>query len=418
MPRTPRQEPPRQLTRKQLSRQERESRTQRWIIISTAAVLALVLFVLGWGALDQFVLRPRRPVATVAGEAIPSSRYEKLLRFREWEYRGYINQLTQQQNALLADMQEGDESDFLVQYISQQIQALQMQLSGLPSSVLEEMVDDTLIRQEAARRGITVTDEEVQTALEERFGYFRNPPTPIPSEEAVESESPTVAVDTEDEKGDAPEGVIGEGEEPAGGDNITEGESASEPTPTPWPTEPPMTAEECAERYDGWVQVATRETGFSEREYRELLTGELYRQKMEEQIRESVPAAAEQVHARHILVGTREEAEQVLERLQGGEDFQALAAELSLDTGSNEMGGDLQWFPRGVMDPAFEEAAFALQPGEISEPVEATYGFHIIAIEGHEEERDVDPYILQQLQQMAVQEWLTELRDAAGIEYH
>jgi len=87
-----------------------------------------------------------------------------------------------------------------------------------------------------------------------------------------------------------------------------------------------------------------------------------------------------EVKASHILVETKEEADAVLAELKGGKDFAALAKEKSLDPGSKEQGGDLGFFGRGVMNPRFETAAFALTKGETSDVVEADNGFHIIKV--------------------------------------
>ncbi len=90
--------------------------------------------------------------------------------------------------------------------------------------------------------------------------------------------------------------------------------------------------------------------------------------------------SGDMVKASHILVETMEIAEEVLSQLKDGADFAELAMEYSLDPGSGAAGGDLGWFGRGIMVPEFEEAAFSLEPGEISEPVESSFGFHIIKL--------------------------------------
>jgi len=88
-----------------------------------------------------------------------------------------------------------------------------------------------------------------------------------------------------------------------------------------------------------------------------------------------------QVSARHILVEDEATAAEVKAKLDAGEDFSALATQYSKDTGSVSTGGDLGYFARGVMVAEFEESAFTLPVGAISDPVQSSFGFHIIKVE-------------------------------------
>jgi peptidyl-prolyl cis-trans isomerase D len=96
----------------------------------------------------------------------------------------------------------------------------------------------------------------------------------------------------------------------------------------------------------------------------------------------------EQIRASHILLNTpgkdeaavKRQAEDILKQARAGADFAALATKFSEDEGSKVNGGDLDYFSRGRMVPEFETAAFALKPGEISEPVKSQYGYHIIKL--------------------------------------
>lgn len=91
-------------------------------------------------------------------------------------------------------------------------------------------------------------------------------------------------------------------------------------------------------------------------------------------------AQTEQVMASHILVETEEEAIELHLQLSEGADFAELARERSIDPGSGSQGGDLGWFGRGMMVAPFEDAAFALEIGELSDIVESQFGFHIILL--------------------------------------
>jgi peptidyl-prolyl cis-trans isomerase C len=127
----------------------------------------------------------------------------------------------------------------------------------------------------------------------------------------------------------------------------------------------------------------------------------------------------EEIHARHILVATEAEAKEVKERLMKGEDFATVAKEKSKDPSAE--GGDLGFFSRGQMLKPFEDAAFALKVGEISDPVQTQFGWHIIKVE---EKRtrplptfdQVKDTIISQLTSQKAKDTLKQLHDTAKIE--
>jgi len=126
-----------------------------------------------------------------------------------------------------------------------------------------------------------------------------------------------------------------------------------------------------------------------------------------------------EIHARHILVDTEDEAKAIAERLNKGEDFATLAKEKSKD--KNADGGDLGFFGKGQMLKPFEDAAFALEVGKISEPVKTQFGWHIIKVEEKRDRpapkfEDVKDPIMAQLMQQKAQESMRSLHDGAKIE--
>lgn len=98
----------------------------------------------------------------------------------------------------------------------------------------------------------------------------------------------------------------------------------------------------------------------------------------------------EEVEARHILVADQETADEVVALLNAGGDFAELAAEYSIDFNNKDNAGYLGFFSRGEMVQEFDEAAFALEVGEISAPVQTDFGFHIIELLDHREEETVE----------------------------
>lgn len=100
----------------------------------------------------------------------------------------------------------------------------------------------------------------------------------------------------------------------------------------------------------------------------------------EEEIQNYYDQASQELNARHILVEDEATANEIIEKLNAGEDFAKLAKEFSTDPGSGAQGGDLGWFSVGTMVPAFNDAAYALEIDKISEPVQSDFGYHIIQV--------------------------------------
>ncbi|EYD75350.1 PPIC-type PPIASE domain protein [Rubellimicrobium mesophilum DSM 19309] len=124
--------------------------------------------------------------------------------------------------------------------------------------------------------------------------------------------------------------------------------------------------------------------------------------------------------ARHILVASEDEAKAVKARLDAGEDFAAVAQEVSTDTGSGSQGGELGWFGPGMMVPEFETAVTGLQPGQVSDPVQSQFGWHIVELEETRPQAvptldDVRDELSGQVQQKAIEDRLAELESQGQV---
>ncbi|SEP02198.1 peptidylprolyl isomerase [Paenibacillus sp. OV219] len=132
----------------------------------------------------------------------------------------------------------------------------------------------------------------------------------------------------------------------------------------------------------------------------------------------------EQVKASHILVATKAEADEIMKQLKAGGDFAKLAKEKSLDTGSKDAGGDLGYFGKGVMVAEFEKAAFSLKAGELGGPIKTQFGYHIIKVTDHkaakaakfeEHQAEIKELIIRQKVSERSATWLEELKAKAQI---
>ncbi|MCD6284444.1 MAG: peptidylprolyl isomerase [Anaerolineae bacterium] len=167
------------------------------------------------------------------------------------------------------------------------------------------------------------------------------------------------------------------------------------------------------EAFDAWLV----QEDMTVEEMRERLRGDMLATQMANRVAESVQARAEHVHARHIVVATEEEARLILSQLQAGGDFASLARMYSQDISTRDVGGDLGFFPAGVLtSKEVEAAALALQPGQLSDVVPSDLGFHIVQVVERVPDREVDPENLRLLRDQAVRVWLDGLKSSADIQ--
>lgn len=417
-------------TKKFTARKEREEQQAKIAMIVTGAILGIIALILAFVLIDTYIIKPGKVLATVGNVKIKAGTFDKNVRYSR---KNMINQAEQMYMNFYRFQSFSPE--YAQQFIAiAQNNAIELnQVDIIGNRVLNDMIDDILIAEEAERLGITVTDQELETYLHENFGFYPEG-TPTPENTATPITLPTrsslqetliapPAVETP-EVDEGEEDLVEPTDVDTPTDPIEEEELPDDPTdvapsvettpttePTPLPTATPYTQKLYDKDYREFIRNLNK-VGVPEADVLRILRGAILRTKVMEAITIDLPNEEEQVWARHILVASLDEADAIVERLNAGEDFATLAQELSTDQGTKMNGGDLNWFGRGRMVPEFEEASFALENiGDISEPINSVHGWHIIQLLG----KGINPVNEQEherLKNAFFEEWLDEQRAA------
>ena len=390
-------------SKKHIARTQREAQQIRLIVIVSIVVGIIILGLVGYGAIDQLVVRPRRAVAEVGDTVI-----------RVGEYQSYVQytraQLVNQTFQYYTFYQQFGEFGASFLQTAQSLASQLAQPETLARSVLDEMIDNQVIKDEAAKMGISASNEEVDKAIQAAFGFFPDgtptptmtvtvQPTPTLSETQLAlvtpTSTPTLIEPDETESESTPD----QPEQDVDTEAIIPTDTL---TPTPFTTQ--AFGESIAEFNRGYSAY-----NFDISDLREIFRVQILREKITEVITADLIPLRDEVWARHILVETEEKAIEVLDLLAQNEDFAELAAEYSIDESNRDRGGDLGWFNDSTMVAPFSEAAFNLNVGEISEPVETGFGYHIIQVLG-KREAQIIPNEFEQIKLVEFNAWLREQR--------
>jgi hypothetical protein len=357
-------------SRRQQSKWQREQHQQRTLYLAVGILVVLVLAIFGGGIFYDNVVRANEVVAQIGPDSISAAQV--------------LNQVRPSVRGLDAQAKQLGGGANVAQYVDQQKR-------GLPDQTLNGMIDDHVIQQEAARRAISVPasdldDRERQTVAE--FQVSVNPsPTPDAAVTPEATIEPTVAPTPD---------------------------AAATPSPPTSPT-PVPTLEGSA--YGNALQQLLDRNYLTEAEFRDRLQQGVLREKLQTAIgQEQVPDTQEQIHARQMVLGTQDDAMSAMAQLQSGADFAQLAQQVSIDTATKDKGGDLGWFAKGGLgDSAPETAAFALQPGQLSDVVQGSRGFSVIQVVERDPARAVPADQLASQRQKAFSDWLDTRRTSQDV---
>jgi parvulin-like peptidyl-prolyl isomerase len=401
---------------KHRSRHEREQQIQRYVLIGTGVAVLLVVIVLGVALFFDQIINPSRTVATVNGHDISVSDYQKRVRLERIISIEIINSginqvmdfgFTSDPNEAFNQLRQFDpqiDRRYNELNISDQI--------GL--RVLNDMIDDQLIRDAAEELGITVTEEDIQAEIDAMLGFMRDDvmelaaettpeptetPTPTPTPFITTTPSPTPTITPTPE---------------------TEPTATVTPVPTAVPI-PTLTADQQLEnfedRVDALFEQIRDEAGMTDEEINKYFEIQALRTAISEQAL-GVEEMAPFVNARHILVDAADAdlAQDILDDLNAGASFAALASDLSIDEQSAQQGGELEGAPVTNFVEPFADAVRDAPIGEIVGPVESEFGLHIIQVEARED-RELTETQLDTARARAFEEWLTELRQSEDADF-
>jgi parvulin-like peptidyl-prolyl isomerase len=452
------------------TRAEREAQLQRRIVLGTVVAAAIIVLLVVIALIYESLIRPNQPVARVGDETINVAEFQQRVRMEhELETIQLSNAINQ-----YASFSGGDLNQAYSQLIQQEPYSTwnsELQIPDtLANRVLSDLINDRLVANEAAARGITVSDEEVQSQINAFIGYdpeqvalIGTDPTTTPSPTASRTPLVSATPSPQPTGTPAPDDVIATDEVSGTSEVMTTEEVAStgetvsteeaisteavaatdEPastaeanvTPvattsggdiTAVPTEltPTLSATEVQGNFEtrrAELLNRLRGAGVSNDAINAYFRAQALREKLGEAIAQEDmgedTGTALYVDARHILVETEEQAQDVLTALRSGESFADLARAVSTDTGSGAQGGELGWSPTYQFVAEFSQAVENAAIGEIVGPVESEFGYHIIQVRARER-RPIEESNLERLYAQDAAQWIEAEREAnpAGFE--
>jgi len=387
------------MSRKHLARAQRERLQVRWIAIALAATLVLVLGLIGYGIYDNLVVQPGIAIATVNGDTITKAQFQGRMRIIQRELSVQLNQYLQMESFFGSD-------PTLLQNLRDIESQIQTQLANpevLGRDVLNSLIREAIIRQEAERRGLSVAQADVQREIELSFNFYaEGTPTPGPTSTLA----PTATVDATAQA------------EATATATATAGPSPTpRPTGTPLPTPTEYTRQLFQSDYESFI-TSLKDWKISEQDYLDFVEATLLEDKLRADFDPEIERDQEQVHVQHILVDSEETAQEVLGKLNEGADWNAMVTEYSVDYNTVDTGGDLGWMALGEIVTQFGQpgiAVFATEAGKIAGPLQTDAGWHLFRVEAREV-RPLSDSAYQAAADQAFTNWLQQMQDEGDIQ--
>lgn len=365
-------------SRKEVLLARKQAQQTRQIRLGVAVVGGLLLLVFLAAAINELVIAPSRAVAIVNGEEIT---------LREWQDRVRFERA--QRIILLENQLEAFQGNVgVVQQFAGSVINELLQPEVLGQSALNQMIDETVIRQAAEERGIVVTDADVDAEIGQTFNYFGGElPTPLPTATATIQPTPSITP--------IPTAVITDvipTNTPA--PTVTVG-----PTSTPLPTATAVSADAFQEEFGGLVDQF-EDLGVSEAQYREIVRNQIYRERLLEvlSVEDEISDLAEHASFFFLQFNTEEEANEALALIEGSDYLsvwnQIRSTPFELESGSTAQASEIVWRTEDAVSTSLgaevTEAIFSLPIGESSDIISRTVStdttqYYLVQVTGREE---------------------------------
>ncbi len=443
---------------RRVSRKEKEAKQRRQLYWGLGAAGTLIIVILLVFSANQYWFRPRHVLASVNGTDIRRSDYWKVRSFdlinQVNTYSSYAQStaLTSNQQQQYASFAQSAANDLSKTWNS----------TSLDAGTLTTMVEDQVYLQNMDKLGLSkITDQEITdyitqlfqpsdaplitatptaTLIPERAAWatqtaqaqtataaaaaatpISNEATPVAENGTPVAEAATpVAGSGTPISGAAtpvsPAGTPVAAATPPNGGATPVGSPVASPvadasatatvapaTPNPKQAQATVTA-----TYKSFKDVSLKTAHMSESDFRRLIVmPALAREKVKAALDDKIGQSGEQVHAGHILVGTKDLADTIYQQLQQpGANFEQIAKDQSEDATTAPNGGDLGWIAKGQMVPEFEAVAFATDTGQISKPFQTKYGWHIVKIYAKDPNRAMTTDQLTAVQTQTLTTWV------------
>jgi parvulin-like peptidyl-prolyl isomerase len=353
---------PAKQTKKQIALGRKEAKQNRIILLSVGALILVVLLVVLVGVVQELILKPSQPVATVNGASIQLDDFEDVLAYRR--YNLHANERSLQDSLSTLDPEE-EGNDFLISFYQQQLAQVQSALALAADDALDELIEDALIQEKASELAITVTDEEVEQSINDDLQRAASPPT----QQAI--------TDTE-----------------------------QIPTPVP------------QSELDDIYRNVLNNLGLSDGAFKAIVQRGMLRERVQEALAEQVPTSGLVLSVQMIQTDSEEDANSAKARIDAGEEFGVVAQEVMTGTATADA-WDLGWITTGQLGSQygeeFEDQVFSLDTGQLT-LLENNGRFFVVLVVERDEDGPLPESILSLRQSNALSDWLTERQNAPDVQ--